>query len=106
MTGILNSKLVDFWLSNRGKKLGDMLQIDKKPLLEIPIVDTDNANYKQKIISHVEQLTKTITESKTAKTDKDKLWYDRLIRQLENELNQTVYAVYKLEAEDIEVIEA
>lgn len=106
LTGILNSKLVDFWLSNRGKKLGDMLQIDKKPLLEIPIVDTDNANYKQKIISHVEQLTKTITESKTAKTDKDKLWYERLIKQLENELNQTVYAVYKLEAEDIEVIEA
>lgn len=105
MTGILNSKLVDFWLSNRGKKLGDMLQIDKKPLLEIPIVDTDNAEYKQKIILYVEQLSKAITDSKSAKTDRDKSLYDRRIRQLENELNQTVYAVYKLESNDIQVIE-
>ncbi|MEK7170045.1 MAG: N-6 DNA methylase, partial [Patescibacteria group bacterium] len=37
LTGILNSKVSFFWLKNRGKQLGDLLQVDKGPLLEIPV---------------------------------------------------------------------
>ena len=105
LTGLLNSKLVEFWLRHRGKMQGDNFQVDKEPLLEIPIVDTDNTEWKRKIIVYVEQLSQTITKSKSAKTDKDKSLYDRRINQLENELNQTVYAVYKLETDDIKMIE-
>ena len=106
LTGILNSKLVEFWLRHRGKMQGDNFQVDKQPLLEIPIVDTNNIEYKKNIILYVEQLSKAITESRSAKTDRDKSLYSGRIRQLENELNQTVYAVYNLEADDIQVIEA
>ena len=102
----MNSRLVEFWLRHRGKMQGDNFQVDKQPLLEIPIVDTDNAEYKKNIVLYVERLSKTITESRSAKTDRDKSLYNGRIRQLENELNQTVYAVYKLEADDIQVIEA
>ena len=34
---ILNSKLIKFWLKYKGKMQGDIFQIDKEPLLNIPI---------------------------------------------------------------------
>ncbi|MGL4562447.1 MAG: Eco57I restriction-modification methylase domain-containing protein, partial [Brevinema sp.] len=39
LNGILNSKLIHFWLKNRGKLQGSQLQIDKAPLLQIPLVN-------------------------------------------------------------------
>lgn len=37
LTGLLNSKLIEFWLRNRGKMQGSNFQLDKEPLLQIPI---------------------------------------------------------------------
>ena len=34
---MLNSKLYFFWLYNKGKRKGDMLELYQKPLSEIPI---------------------------------------------------------------------
>ena len=34
---ILNSKIIKFWLKYKGKMKGDIFQIDKEPLLSIPI---------------------------------------------------------------------
>ncbi|WP_442787250.1 DUF7149 domain-containing protein [Flavobacterium suncheonense] len=39
---LLNSKLVAFWLKNRGKMQGDNFQVDKEPLLSIPIIQPEN----------------------------------------------------------------
>lgn len=39
LTTLLNSKLIHFWLNYKGKKQGDLLQIDKAPLLEIPLIN-------------------------------------------------------------------
>lgn len=44
LTAILNSKLVAFWLKHKGKMQGNNYQIDKEPLLNIPIVDTNSKN--------------------------------------------------------------
>lgn len=38
LTVLLNSKLIAFWLRYKGKMQGDNYQIDKEPLVEIPIV--------------------------------------------------------------------
>lgn len=38
LTAILNSKLIAFWLKHKGKMQGNNYQIDKEPLLNIPIV--------------------------------------------------------------------
>lgn len=38
LTGLLNSKLIKYWLKHRGKMQGANFQIDKEPLLQIPIV--------------------------------------------------------------------
>lgn len=37
LTGLLNSKLIQFWLRNRGKMQGNNYQLDKEPLVAIPI---------------------------------------------------------------------
>lgn len=37
LTGLLNSRLIEFWLKNRGKMQGANYQLDKEPLQQIPI---------------------------------------------------------------------
>lgn len=37
LSGILNSKLISFWLKHKGKMQGDNYQVDKDPVLSIPI---------------------------------------------------------------------
>ena len=37
LVALLNSKLISFWLKYKGKRLGEMLHIDKEPLLELPL---------------------------------------------------------------------
>lgn len=37
LTGLLNSKLIEFWLKNKGKMQGVNYQLDKEPLQQIPI---------------------------------------------------------------------
>jgi adenine-specific DNA-methyltransferase len=52
LTGILNSKLVAFYLKHRGKMQGSNYQIDKAPLLNIPIVIA-NSEMQEKLIDYV-----------------------------------------------------
>lgn len=37
LTAIFNSSIIAFWLRHKGKMQGDLFQIDKAPILEIPI---------------------------------------------------------------------
>ena len=46
LTGLLNSKLVAFWLKNKGKMQGNNYQLDKEPLLEIPIYKPNHEDRK------------------------------------------------------------
>lgn len=39
LTGLLNSKLIEFWLKNKGKMQGANYQLDKEPLQQIPIAE-------------------------------------------------------------------
>ncbi|MBN2091449.1 N-6 DNA methylase [candidate division KSB1 bacterium] len=40
LTALLNSKVVAFWLKYKGKLQGELYQIDKVPLLEIPLIES------------------------------------------------------------------
>jgi len=39
LVGLLNSKLIAFWLKHKGKMQGNNYQVDKEPLLAIPILN-------------------------------------------------------------------
>jgi hypothetical protein len=49
LTGLLNSKLIWFWLKFMGKHQGNQLQIDKAPLMELPFIAPSDED--QKIVS-------------------------------------------------------
>ena len=42
LTALLNSKLVAFWLKYKGKMQGDNYQVDKEPILNIPIKNIED----------------------------------------------------------------
>ena len=42
LTALLNSKLIAFWLRFKGKMQGNNYQIDKEPLVNIPIIEPKN----------------------------------------------------------------
>jgi N-6 DNA Methylase/TaqI-like C-terminal specificity domain len=68
LTGVLNSNIVYFWLKHKGKLLGDLLQIDKAPLLNIPIPKTTTEQQTQiaELVDQIMELKKdnqTLTES-------------------------------------------
>ncbi|EAI2387289.1 class I SAM-dependent DNA methyltransferase [Campylobacter coli] len=96
LTAILNSKLIAFWLKHKGKMQGNNYQIDKEPLLNIPIVDTNSKNKKlaDELISLVDEILKAKEQDKNANT-----------QELENKINSLVYKLYNLTEDEIKIIE-
>lgn len=90
LTGILNSKLVEFWLKYMGKLQGNNYQVDKEPLVNIPIAISKKYN------EYIIKLVESIMKLKKIKED---------TKKLESELNYIVYKIYSLDKEDIKIIE-
>ena len=93
LTGILNSKLIAFWLKNKGKMQGCNYQIDKEPLLGIPLPIIELAR-QQPIISLVECIL--IKKGQDMQID---------ILPEEREIDKLVYELYGLTEEEIKIIE-
>ncbi|EHJ7838239.1 Eco57I restriction-modification methylase domain-containing protein [Campylobacter coli] len=96
LTGVLNSKLIAFWLKHKGKIQGNLFKIDKEPLLNIPVVNINSKNEKlaNKLISLVDEILKAKEQDKNANT-----------QELENKINSIVYKLYNLTEEEIKIIE-
>ncbi|MBR2124709.1 MAG: N-6 DNA methylase [Acetobacter sp.] len=66
LTGLLNSNLIKFWLKNQGKMQGDIFQIDKEPLLKIPLIVADKdkqeyiGNLVLRLIEHIKTLKNNV----------------------------------------------
>lgn len=92
LTGVLNSKLIAFWLKNRGKMQGANYQVDKEPLLHIPL---PNPKVEQApIIEIVNVILDKLRKSHDSDTSKE-----------EAEIDTLVYQIYGLTEEEISVIE-
>ncbi|ELH9758531.1 Eco57I restriction-modification methylase domain-containing protein [Campylobacter jejuni] len=96
LTGVLNLKLIAFWLKHKGKIQGNLFKIDKEPLLNIPVVNINSKNEKlaNKLISLVDEILKVEEQDKNANT-----------QELENKINSLVYKLYNLTEEEIKIIE-
>ncbi len=121
LTGLLNSKLIAFWLKYKGKMQGDNYQIDKEPLLNLPIIEpntekqTEIAKFISKIIENKQKIIDYNKLLKQAKADNN---FDReieLSKELEkletenetaeNKIDDSVYNLYELSENDIAAIE-
>ncbi|ECP8826803.1 class I SAM-dependent DNA methyltransferase [Campylobacter coli] len=96
LTGVLNSKLIAFWLKHKGKIQGNLFKIDKEPLLNIPVVNINSKNEKlaNKLISLVDEILKAKEQDKNVNT-----------QELENKINSLTYKLYNLTEEEIKIIE-
>ena len=159
LLGILNSDLIKFWLKNKGKMQGSNYQLDKEPLLNIPIKyeETEltntisdnvlkllesNKNLVNEVNGFNKWLIRTVAPNTDGISNYFELDYDEFllelkkndvniqsretqelvesefdkstniikplqnsIQELESEINQLVYELYGLTAEDIAIIE-
>ena len=93
LTGVLNSKLVAFWLRNKGKMQGNNYQVDKEPLQGIPLPIVELAQ-QQPIITLVDNILAAKKANPTASTI---AW--------ETEIDKIVYELYGLTEEEVRIVE-
>ena len=89
--GLLNSKLYYYWLKNRGKLKGDMLELYGKPLEEIPI-KKPSKELSDTVVNLVEQ----IIECRKLHQDTG---------NIESELDQVIYSHFELSEDEIVLVE-
>lgn len=95
LTGVLNSTLIAFWLRHKGKMQGENYQVDKEPLMDIPLPSKPTKEQQMEIANLVDK----IITAKKANRDAD-------TSNLEKEIDKKVYVLYGItEQADIDVIE-
>ncbi len=96
LVGLLNSLLIRFWLKHRGKVQGNNYQIDKEPLMNIPLIKITKSNQPtaDKIIVLVDKILQAKEKDPKANT-----------QRLEKEIDALVYQLYNLTDEEIKIIE-
>ena len=90
LTGVLNSTLIAFWLRNRGKMQGNNYQIDKEPLLQIPLKKEDDG----KVITLVTSIINRLKTNPQADTT-----------SLENQIDFLVYHLYNLTYDEVLIVD-
>lgn len=95
LTGLLNSKLIAYWLLKEGKMQGDNYQIDKEPILNLPLLKPkkDIENYISKLVDKIYSVTslKSINPSE--------------IEMYETQIDVIVYKMYELNYSDVLTID-
>lgn len=94
LCGLLNSRLVAFWLKRRGKMQGHQFQIDKEPLLAIPLTLGSKAEQ----AGIVDGVQRTLA-AKHRDADAD-------VTALEREIDKLVYALYGIGSDETTLVEA
>lgn len=93
LTAIFNSKLVAFWLRNKGKMQGRNYQLDKEPLLDIPIYKTAK-NEQKPFIKLVDYILYITSQPSYTSTDLAYAEERLMVNFLENLINAMVYELY------------
>jgi adenine-specific DNA-methyltransferase len=101
LTGLLNSKLIYFWLYHNGKRQGEQLQIDRDPLIEIPLIKSEN----KEIIEAVDLLINLNKKLESVNLDREKELIRKQIEALEKKIDEIVYVLYEITKEEQKIIE-
>ena len=104
LTAILNSQLIKFWLKHKGKMQGNNFQVDKTPLLELPLITTSKEE-DEKLTFLVDQMLDAHKQLATTTFEKDKKFLEQRIELLDKKIDSIVYELYGLSEDDIEIIE-
>jgi len=100
LVGLLNSELVAFWLRHKGKMQGNNYQIDKEPILNLPVYGAPEKEQKSvvNLVDKILAITKDSDYSEnSAKQAK--------VREYEKQIDQLVYKLHGLTPEEIKIVE-
>ena len=100
LTGILNSKLIAFWLRHKGKMQGSNYQIDKEPLLAVPLI-SPSCTAQKPLINLVNKIL-IITKDQDYLENPEK---QTKVLEYEKQINHLVYKLYSLTSEEIKIME-
>jgi len=97
---ILNSQIAKFWMRYKGKMQGNQFQVDKVPLMSIPIIKASEID-QQNLIRLVDKI---ITEGNSVDCFEN---YSKMniVREYEAQIDQMVYKLYGLTSDEIKIIE-
>lgn len=104
LTTLLNSKLIAFWLRYKGKMQGNNYQIDKEPLVEIPIMQPEYGIEKFTILLDYLLFLKNPDNKSIVEHTSN----DRIASHIEDVLDMMVYELYfknHMETNGISVLE-
>ena len=102
--GILNSKLIDFYIKTYVHLYGDtgfLLSNQYVERIPLPPITKENQSIADQIIQKVDQIL-TLTQSEDYDTNQSK---QEQAKRLEHEIDQLVYQLYNLTEEEIKIIE-
>jgi len=103
LTVLLNSQLVEFWLRNKGKMQGNNFQLDKEPLVNIPLVISQNTKPFETIAEYLIYLN----DPKQAPV-LEKVSNEAISQVFEDLVNMMVYELYfeeEMKAAAIDVLQ-
>lgn len=105
LTGILNSTTVQFWLKYKGKMQGNNYQLDKEPLMKIPIILT-NEEQEIELVDLVNSMLCLNLEliNNQNNPNKKRIIEDQ-IYLTNKKINQLVYELYNLTEAEINIVE-
>ena len=93
LTGLLNSRLIAYWLKKKGKMQGDNYQVDKEPLIMIPLPSPESDQ-------------ESITSKVSAIIDEKRRNPEFNTLELEKQIDRIVYELYGLDPSEISIIES
>jgi len=111
LLGILNSSISFFLFKSILPKLrGDFYEPSYVYFKDFPIrsINFSNPNDKEKhdtLVSLVDQMLSAQKECRSAKSDSDKKLYEQKISMLDKKIDDLVYKLYGLTAEEIKIVE-
>lgn len=100
LIGLLNSKIIAFWLRHKGKMQGLNYQIDKQPILSLPLIHTVSTDEKL-VINLVNEIIDLV---KSDNKYKNNFNLDKILK-LEKQIDNIAYKLYGLTEEEIKLIE-
>ncbi|OGU11801.1 MAG: hypothetical protein A2X61_06015 [Ignavibacteria bacterium GWB2_35_12] len=104
MLGILNSKILNFFIKNTSEIWGTSHKFKTQFLNPFPIPNLTDRKVKIDMVSLVDRMLKLHKDKQTA-SDFDRKQIDQYIAKTDKEIDKLVYELYTLTEEEIKVVE-
>ena len=104
LIAILNSNVIKFRLRYKGKIQEDNFQVDKEPLLELPLIVPTEAEQAH-LSALVDQMITAQEQLNSAISDSDKKFLQQRIDIFDKQINTVIYSLYELTADEEKVVE-